>query len=191
MQPNIKEIAERIKALREIMERSAQQMADQTGVSLSEYEELESGTTDFSFTFLYKCAEAFGVDMVELLTGENPKLSRISIVRKDTGLAINRRKGFAYRHLAATFKQKYAEPFLVKAPFSEEAQNVPIQLSSHEGQEFDFIISGKLKVQVGAQTAVLSEGDAIYYDASVGHGMIATDGAPCEFIAVVMKKQEG
>ena len=73
----------------------------------------------FSFTFLYQCAKLFGVDMVELVTGENPRLSFYSIVRKDEGLPIKRRAGFNYQHLAYLFKNKTCEPFLVTAPYSE------------------------------------------------------------------------
>ena len=118
MQPKIAEIAERIRALREIMEIPPEEMARATGVSTEEYLELEKGEQDFSFTFLFNCAERFGVDMIEIITGENPHLSGYCLVRKGTGLPIKRRQGFKYEHLAATFRDKISEPFLVTAPYS-------------------------------------------------------------------------
>lgn len=51
----------------------------------AEYTALEGGEQDFSFTFLHKCAEKFGVDIVELLTGENPHLSFFTVTRKGRG----------------------------------------------------------------------------------------------------------
>jgi len=190
METKIKEIAERIRALREIMSFTSEDMAMACDVSTDEYNTLESGCKDFSFTFLLKCAQKFGVDMVELLTGENPKLSEYTIVRKGKGLNIKRRKGFKYEHLATYFKNKLAEPFWVTAPYLADEQDKPISLSSHEGQELDFILNGSLKITIGEHTETLNAGDTIYYDSSVGHGMIATDGKPCDFIAVVMKKEK-
>ena len=75
MEPNIKEVAGRIRALREDMDITQQEMADATERSLSEYAAQESGEQDLSFTFLYKCAKKLGVDVIEILTGENPHLS--------------------------------------------------------------------------------------------------------------------
>ena len=69
MEPNIKEVANRIQALREDLDITMQDMADATGRSLAEYAAQESGEEDLSFTFLYKCAQRLGVDVIELLTG--------------------------------------------------------------------------------------------------------------------------
>lgn len=183
----IQEIAQRIKTLREIMEIPAEEMAQAAGVTAEEYLEYEKGGTDFSFTFLYNCAQRFGVDIVELLTGEQPRLSFYSIVRAGEGLNIKRRAGFQYNHLAYRFTHKAAEPFLVTAPYLPEEQDRPIHLSSHKGQEFDYIISGSLKVQMEDYTEILNPGDAIYYDSGHGHGMIAVGGSPCVFLAVVLQ----
>ena len=185
----LKEIAQRIRTLREIMEIPVAEMARETGMTAEEYMECEEGKNDFSFTFLYNCAQLFGVDMIELLTGERPHLSFYSIVRKGTGLKINRRKGFTYQHLAYRFSGKTAEPFLVTAPYIEEEQNQPIHLSSHEGQEFDFVLKGQLKVRMEDHEEYLEAGDAIYYDSGHGHGMIATGGEECLFLAIVMKDE--
>ena len=190
METQITEIAERIKTLREIMGFTVEEMAKATDSTVEEYEAAERGETDFSFTFIFKCAEKFGVDMVEILTGENPRLSFYSIVRAGEGLPMKRRKGFNYYHLAAHFKNKLCEPFLVVAPFSEEEQDKPIRLSSHEGQEFDYIISGSLKVAFEGHIETLHAGDSVLYDSSHGHGMIATDGHECTFLAIILKKPE-
>ena len=190
METRITEIAERIRALREIMEISVEEMALATEKTPEEYQELENGTQDFSFTFIYKCAEKFGVDMIELLTGENPHLSFYSIVRKDGGLPIKRRSGFNYFHLGAHFKNKLAEPFLVTAPYNEEEQDKPIHLSFHDGQEFDYILKGSLKCAFENHIEILHEGDSVLYNSGHGHGMIATNGEECVFLAIILKKPE-
>ena len=190
MENQLIEIAQRIKTMREILEISHETMAEQLGISKEDYLEHESGNRDFSFTFLYGCAKIFGIDIVELITGEAPKLSFYTIVRKNSGLPIKRRAGFTYNHLAYSFKNKKAEPFLVKAPYSEEAQHQPIALSQHEGQEFDYILSGSLKVAMEDHVEVLHEGDSIFYDSGHGHGMIACGGEECVFLALVLGEKE-
>lgn len=191
METRIKEIAERIKGLREILEISQADIAERAGVSLEEYMAYEGGVSDFGFTFLYECAKVLGVDIIELLTGEKPKLNFYTVVRSGNGLPMKRRKGFTYQHLAYRMMDKLAEPFLVTAPYDQAEQGTPIHLSRHEGQEFDYILKGTLKVQLDEHVEVLAEGDSIYYDSSHNHGMIATGGADCVFLAFVIKDQYG
>lgn len=186
MEAKLLETAKRIQGLRELIGITPEEMAAATNTKVEEYLELESGARDFGFTFLNNCAEKLGVDIVEILTGENPHLSHYSIVRKGGGLDIKRRAGFKYEHLGYRFKNKYAEVFRVVAPYSEEEQDKPITLSVHEGQEFDYILKGQLLVALEDHIETLNEGDSIYYDSSRGHGMIATGGADCEFLAVTI-----
>jgi mannose-6-phosphate isomerase-like protein (cupin superfamily) len=165
-------------------------MAEATGRSVDEYAAQESGEKDFSFTFLYKCANAFGVDVVELLTGEAPHLKGYELVRKGEGLSIKRRAGFEYLHQAPFFSHKLCEPFVVTAPCIAEEQDAPIHLSYHEGQELDYIISGHLRFAYEEHIEELGPGDTLYYDSGRGHGMIAIGNEPCVFLAVVLKPQE-
>ena len=74
--------------------------------------------------------------------------------------------------------------------YDPNQQNKPIHLTNHSGQEFDLVLKGKLKVQIGTHIEVLEEGDSIYYDSSTPHGMIAVDGADCEFLAIVSAGEE-
>jgi quercetin dioxygenase-like cupin family protein len=186
MEPRIAEVAGRIRALREDMDLTMQEMAEATGRTVAEYAAMETGDADLSFTFVYRCAERFGVDMIELLTGENPHLTGYSVVRAGDGLAIRRRAGFEYRHLAPNFKDKRAEPFMVTAPFIESDQDVPIHLSRHAGQEIDHVISGRLRFAYEDHVEELSAGDTVYYDSGRGHGMVAIGGEPCTFLAIVL-----
>ena len=185
----LQEIAMRIRTLREIMEIPVAEMAQQTGLSAEEYLAAEDGKSDFTFTFLYNCAQAFGVDIIELLTGENPHLTGYSLTREGAGLSIKRRAGFEYLHKAPHFRHKLAEPFVVTAPYLEEEQDVPVHLSRHEGQELDFIISGQMRFAYEDHEEILNPGDVVMYDSGRGHGMIATGGEPCVFLAIVMKPE--
>ncbi len=187
MDTKIIEIAQRIKALREILEISIEDMANYLNTTPDDYTGYETGAQDFSVTFLQKCATKFGVDVVELLTGENPKLSFFTVTRKGHGIGMSRREGFSYQHMAHNLKGKLAEPFVVVAPFCSEVQEKEIALSTHDGQEIDFVLKGSLKMQLEGHTVILNEGDAIMYNSSHGHGMIAINGQDCEFLAIVIK----
>lgn len=188
MNYSIKDVAERLKGLRESLDISVDEICQKTSTLKEDYEQIESGEKDFSVSFIYKCAEVFGVDLIEILTGENPKLDKYSIVRKDKGLPIERRERFSYQHLAYLFKDKGIEPLIVTAPYEADAQDKPIILSVHDGQEFDYIIDGTLKCVFGDKIETLSAGDAVYYDSTTPHGMIAAAGADCKFMAILIKK---
>ena len=190
MNYKIGEIAERIRELRLIIGFTQEDLAEVTGESLESYIDYENGKKDFPFGFLYHCAEKLGVDMIELLTGENPHLTGYTLVRQGEGLPINREEGFDYFHLAARFKNKLAEPFLVRAPYREDQQSQPIELATHAGQEFDFVISGRLRFTHDVHIEELDPGDTVYYDSGTPHGMIATGGEDCMFLAMVVKEPE-
>lgn len=186
MDNKIKLIAQRIYTLRDILDISVEDMASATDTTVEQYLELEQGESDFSFTFLHNAANKFGVDLVELLTGEDPKLSFYAVTRKDKGITMQRRKGFHYMHLASTLKDKKAEAFVVTAPYNKDCETAPIEMSHHKGQELDFVLSGSLLMSLEGKTEILHEGDSIMYDSSYGHGMVATGGTECKFIAVVI-----
>ncbi len=190
METRIIQIAERIKNLREIMGFSTIEMAEAVGCNENEYLSAENGEIDFSFTFIYKCADKFSVDMIELLTGENPHLSFYTIVRKGAGLPMKRRTGFNYFHLGAMLKDKLCEPFLVQAPYIEGVNNAEIALNTHDGQEFDFVIKGSLILNLDGHIETLNEGDSVLYDSSHEHGMIAANKEGCEFLAIILKTPE-
>ena len=137
MNYSLKEVAGRIKDLREAKGYTQEELAKLTGVSVEDYTLLEQGDTDFSFTFIYKCAKACDVEVVDLLEGRSTTLTSFAITRKGDGLNIVKQHGVVYSNLAPKFKEKLAEPFLVKFPYLPEEQDAPMKLNSHKGQEFN------------------------------------------------------
>ncbi len=182
----IKEIAGRIKELREIENLSVSEMAARTGVSEEEYLSCEKGESDLHFAFIYRCANAFNVDVTDIIEGYSPRLKSFTVTRKGEGQRIEKAHGMTYYNLAHAFKNRIAEPLYVKSVYSEEAQTKEIELTTHSGQECDLIISGHLKVQVGNHTEILGPGDSIYFDSNTPHGMIAVNGEDCTFYAIVL-----
>ena len=182
----IKEMAGRIKELREIEGLSVEDMAKKTAVTVEEYLACENGESDLNFAFIYRCALAFNVDVTDIIEGYSPKLKSYTVTRKGEGQRIEKAHGMTYYNLAYAFKKRIAEPLYVESVYSEEAQHKDIELTTHAGQECDLVISGHLKVQVGEHKVVLGPGDSIYYDTSTPHGMIAVNGENCTFYAIVL-----
>ncbi|MBQ8538494.1 MAG: AMP-binding protein [Ruminococcus sp.] len=180
------EVAVRIKEMREIFGFSEKEMAKKTEVTVEQYIDFESGKQDFPFTFIHKCALAFNIGISDLLEGKSALLSSYTVTRKGQGQQTAKEDGINIVNLAPWFRKKISEPYFVTYQYSQELQNKPIHLTKHSGQEFDYVIKGRLKIQVGDNVEYLSEGDSIYYNSSTPHGMIAVDGNECQFLAVVL-----
>ncbi|MDR1558722.1 MAG: cupin domain-containing protein [Clostridiales bacterium] len=183
MTEQLKEIGARLSGLREIMEFTPARMAEKLKISEREYTAYEDGESDFSFSFLYNAANILGVDVLDLMSGESPKLSSYTIVRAGEGYNVSRRAAYDYKHLAYTFRQKKAEPFLVTV---EPKDGEKPALHAHDGQEFDYMLSGSMLFYLNDMVTTLNAGDSVYYDSSAPHAMRAKDGA-ARFLAVVMK----
>ena len=183
-------IAERIREMREIIGFSVEEMAEKTNLTAETYSLYESGKIDLPFTFIHKCALAFGIGITDILEGHSAHLSSYTVTRKGQGTRTAKEDGIEISNLAPLFRNKLAEPYWVKYEYSEELQNKEIHTTTHGGQEFDLVLSGTLKVRVGDHTEVLEEGDSIYYKSSTPHGMIAMNGKDCLFLAVVISGDE-
>ncbi len=183
----IGEVASRIKELRHIEGISKITMAKLTGVSVEEYAACEAGTHDLSFAFIYRCALAFKVNVTDIIEGSSPKLKSYTVTKKGRGTEIQKAHGMVYYSLASDFKDRVSEPLYVKCKYDTNAERKEIELTTHEGQELDLVISGTMKIQIGSHTEILTAGDSIYYDSSTPHGMIAIDGEDMEFYAIVLQ----
>lgn len=187
MVDKVKDIALRVKDLREISGFTQAEMAQKIDVDEKDYAAFEKGETDFGFTFIYNCAKAFGVEIKDLLEGSSPVLTVYNVTHQGGGMPIKRKSGFEYHHLAPYFKHKTAEPFRVTIPYIEEGE---ASFSEHSGQEFDIVVKGRLRIQIGDRVEVLSPGDSIYYNSGVPHALSALDGESCEIYAVIMRQLE-
>ncbi len=187
----LKEIGSRIREMREIMGWTTSEMAQKTEVSETEYISYETAEADIPFSFIHKCALQLGVEMTVFLEGHNSaRLKSYTVTRKGQGLQTAKEDGIDIKNLAPKFRDKIAEPYWVRYEYSAAQQNKPIHLTTHSGQEFDLIMSGSLKVQIGDHIEILHEGDSIYYNSSTPHGMIAVDGEDCVFCAVVLPGED-
>lgn len=184
MKQSFAEIASRVKGLRDISGISRDDFAKEIKVDPAQYRRYEDGEEDIPVGVLLAAASRLGVDVTAFISGEEPRMKVYSLVRAGRGLEVERRKEYKYRDLAYNFAGRKAEIFLVTV---DPKQGAPAHGYSHEGQEFNYLISGRMKVVVDAHELAMEEGDALYFDSSKEHAMAAIGDGPATFLAVTIK----
>lgn len=184
MNEQIKQIAERLVGLRDALEITPEDMAKVCQLSPEEYRKLESGTVDISVSVLHQISQAYGVELTTLMFGDEPKMSSYFITRNGKGTAVERTKAYKYQSLAAGFAGRKADPFMVTVHPKPEEE--PIYLNSHPGQEYNLVLRGRLLLKINNKELILEEGDSIYFNSELPHGMKALDGEKVCFLAIIL-----
>jgi len=180
---DVKEIAARVQVLREIENISAEALAKELGFDPAEYIEWEAAENDFPVGALVEIAARFKVDLSELISGSASKLKTFCVTRSGEAPEVTRRPMYGYWNLAYNFHRKKAEPFLVEA--AAETENKPVSLNTHPGQEFNYVLEGRLLISISGHDIELGQGDCVYYDSTEPHGMKALGGKAARFLAFV------
>ncbi|TCL65265.1 XRE family transcriptional regulator [Hydrogenispora ethanolica] len=183
MEEEIRQIAARIKELREIFEVPLDVLAKECEVPVELYREYEGGERDIPVSVLMRIAHRFNIELASLITGEEPRLRLYALTRKGKGVSVERRKDYKYQSLAYNFAHKKAEPFLVTV--EPEPKDSPIHMNSHPGQEFNYVLEGSIRVMLEEHEVILNEGDSLYFDSGVPHGMKALHGKTAKFLAII------
>ena len=176
MNEQIQQIAERLAGLRDALEITPEEMAKVCNLTTEQYLLLESGTVEIS--------QAYGVELTTLMFGDEPKMSTYFITRNGKGVAVERTKAYKYQSLAAGFVGRKADPFLVTV--HPKPEDEPMYLNSHPGQEYNMVLKGRLLLQINNKDLILEEGDSIYFNSELPHGMKALDGEKVSFLAVIL-----
>ena len=114
--------------MREIMGWTPAEMAEKTEVTEEDYIKYEKGSEDLPFTFIHKCALAFGIQITELLEGHGATLSYCTVTRKGEGQETAKEEGINIQNLAANYRDKLAEPYWVRYEYSDALQKQPIHM---------------------------------------------------------------
>lgn len=183
---NLSQICQRIRDLRVDAGLSEEQMSQILGITTDEYHNYESGdylTTPFSF--YYKFAKYFGLDVSAIMSGESSNLNSYCITRKGEGFPLDRQPGFAYLHQAIHKKDRRGEPFIITSEYKGENQE--LLYSTHSGQEFILILKGALRVCLKDKEFILHEEDTIYLDGRYPHALAAAEGKDVKFLSIVIR----
>lgn len=184
MSDNIKQIAERLRGLREVLEISPEEVAQSCNIDINDYVAMESGNCDISVSTLQKIARKYGITLDVLMFGEEPKMNSYFLTRHESGVSVERTKAYKYEALASGFRGRIVDPFVVTV--EPKSDDTPIYLNSHKGQEFNYILEGSMLLEFKDKQLILNEGDSIYFDSSLPHGMRALDNKQVKFLAIIM-----
>lgn len=165
-------IGERIRKIREDMGYSLEEVSRMTGMSSSVLSQIENHMSSPSLGVLIKLSKALEVPLGRFLGEEREE--PFTIVRRDErkptarfGTKAGVKYGYSYESLGHGMKDRHMEPFLVTLEGVDDPSL--LQPSSHEGEEFIFVLEGEVEVELAGHKDVLQPGDAIYYHSKLPH----------------------
>lgn len=183
MSETIKQIADRIREAREISEITADTLARRLNLPVGTYLKYENAEEGVPISTLYEIAGILGIEMTQLLTGSTPRLHNYSFTKAGEAPDIERFKGYRFQSPAYNFANKLFEPLLVTI---DPEENKKMTLVAHSGQEFNYVLEGKIRIILGGTEIIMSQGDSIYFDPTIPHGQTAVDDKPGKFLTVIL-----
>ena len=163
-------VGERVKTVREERNLSLQDISQRTDLDVSLLEQIESGSLAPPLGTVIRLAKALNLKMGYFISGEEDRA--YTIVRKSDRKVVSRYDskkgeyyGYGYESLAPHKKNRHMEPFLVSLDPAETEE----ERSTHDGQEFIYVLEGAIEVRLDDEIHILRPGDSIYYDSTVPH----------------------
>jgi len=179
-------VGERVSQVRDKRGLSLEDVSRRTGIDVSMLSQIEEGAVAPPLGTIIKLAKALEMRMGYFISGEEDR--PYTIVRHSDRKVVSRYDskkakyyGYEYESLAPHKKERHMEPFLVTLEPAETEE----ERSTHDGQEFIFVLQGQMEVRLGEELHILDPGDAIYYDSTVPH-LVKTHGEKTTKILAVL-----
>ena len=183
-------IGEKIKNVREMKNISIEEISERSGLSEEQILRIE-GNEDFpSLAPLIKIARVLGVRLGTFLDDQQelgPVICRKNSIEGDSGIgftnnATTKHTYMSYHSLSQDKSGRHMEPFIIDIMPAKDANFI---FSTHEGEEFIFVLEGTIEINYGKNTYILNEGDSIYYDSIVAHHVHAGNENPAKILGVI------
>ena len=181
MNEEFREIAARIRELREACGYTQEEMAAFVKTAPDTYAGYEQSGENVPISVIYEIANRCGVDFTEIITGVRAKLDTYHIVRRGEGRSVSRYPGYRFEDLAFRYNKKIMLPLLVTLEPSDE----PAALVTHAGQEFNLVLEGSIAVTFDDKELVLVAGDSIYFNPTHPHGQKCVGTVKARFLTVI------
>jgi len=182
-------VGEKIKRLREGAGLSVEQLAERAGMQPAELERIERDMISPALGVLTKICDGLGVRLGRFFDAGPRKyyaLVRSSDEKVATRVASKSGADYGYEYTSLGFekRQRVMEPFLItiNPPSDKREMEKP---STHDGEEFVYVLEGELEIQLQDESFMLQPGDSIYYDASVPHRVMHRGQGPARVLAVI------
>lgn len=181
---NEQKIGQNIRNIRKQMGKTLTELAQQAEITKSTLSKIETGQISSPVSTLIRIAEAIGVSLAEFFqdSGNDPKYT---LTRKGEGKIITQdgsKFGYSYEGLALDMPNKSAEPFILTIQPGD-----PVGEFQHGGQEFIYMLSGKIEFSIDDTVLKLSPGDSLYIDPSVPHKTKVISKSPAKFICMFIQ----
>ena len=181
-------VGEKIRTLRESLSISMEELAERSGLAVEQIERIENNVDIPSLAPLIKLARVLGVRLGTFLDDQDetgPVICRKKEAKETISFsnnAIHSRRHMEYRSLSKSKADRHMEPFIVDVEPTEESH---FSLSSHEGEEFIYVMEGAVEVCHGKKCHLIKAGDSIYYDSIVPHHVHGYQGQAAKILAVI------
>ncbi len=183
-----KNVGEKIRQIRELKKLSREDLAERTGLDTTLIRKLEEERIIPSLAPLIKVARALGVRLGTFLDDNDnfaPAVVKADDLHKGvrfTSQPHETREHLNFFSLAYNKAGRHMEPFIVDI---EPSQKSDYMLSSHEGEEFIYVLEGVVEINYGKDIYILEKGDSIYLDSIVSHNVHAGNSQPAKILAVL------
>ena len=164
---------------------SIEKLAEMVQLDVEYLKGLEERDVEASVSELLKISSALGTDISALIYGKEFNEGGVTFTRPETRKVVERRKRHKYESLAPDYSGRHIEPFLVEV-FEQDEKN--LEFSSHDGEEFHYVIKGSLKITVEDQEYLLNQGDSLYFDSSLRHALNAIGGNAEVLVSIYNEK---
>jgi len=167
----------RLKSIREERGMSIEDLSEDTGYSVDILEKVESGDTPPPVALILQLSKTLKVDMEQVDSEEDKDASKGRVASHK-----KRVESYAYTPLTRPGKDKHLRAYLVTIDPRTEHKGVEYH---HEGEEFIYVLSGGLKIQVGQNTKNLGPGESIHFNSALHHRLSNPADETAELLVVI------
>ena len=182
-------VGQKIQQIRIMNKLDVEQLAENAGLSVDTIEQIEAGRPVLSLTPLLKLTKALGIKFAPVIDHETivgPVVTENKKRKATLSFADSTIKGdktiSTFFSLGGGKPNRHMEPFLIEV---DPPDSTDTKLSSHEGEEFIYVLEGAIVLKYGKKTFKQKKGDTIYYDAIIPHSLYAADNKPAKILAVI------
>lgn len=183
-----KNVGEKIREIRDLKKISIEELALRSNLEVEQISQIEENKQMPSLAPMIKIARSLGVRLGTFLDDSEQLGPVVTLAGEEAkGASFSNKNQKARSHmdffaLAKGKDSRHMEPFIVDI---RPADSNDYMLSSHEGEEFIYVLSGSIEINYGKEIYVLNAGDSIYYDSIVNHNVHAHNSEPAKILAVV------
>lgn len=163
---------------------SLERLAEMTGFTKGYLSRIENSTKVPPFATVQAIAEALQTDILTIIdkSSHNSESKNIDFMKRDVSIYKDGQEVaspvYSFVPLVNSYKNKYMSPFMFKVKKGET------EMTSHDSEEFVFVMEGELELNYECKTYQLESGDSFYLDARIRHNFVNRSDKTASLIAI-------